>query len=63
MEVRFPFLLGLKEFFSHSDNNEPINRREDVKWKTKRQAESDKAEQRPEKDLPSVETGGGFEKV
>jgi len=63
MDARFLSFLSLKKLLSHSGDNEPINGQEDIKWKTKRQGESDKAEQAPEKNLPALEGGGAVKKV
>jgi hypothetical protein len=53
LDARFLSLLGLKKLLSHPDDNEPINGQEGIKWKTKKQGESDKADQCPEKNLPA----------
>jgi hypothetical protein len=63
MDTRFPFVLGLKKLLTHSGDNEPINGQEDIKWKAKRQGESDKADQCPEKDLPARDGGDAVKKV
>jgi hypothetical protein len=63
MEARLPSLLGLKKLLSHSGDNEPINGQEDIKWKTKKQSESDKADQCPEKNLPARDWGEAVKKV
>jgi hypothetical protein len=63
MEVWFPFLLCLKKLLSHSSDNEPINGQEGIKRKTKRQGESDKADQHPEKNLPALDGGEAVKKV
>jgi hypothetical protein len=63
MDARFRSLLGLKKLLSHSGDNEPINGQEDVKGKTKKQGESDKADQSPEKNLPARYGGEAVKKV
>jgi hypothetical protein len=63
MDARFPSILCLKKFLSHPGDNETINEQEDIKWKTKKQGESDKAEECPEENLPALYGGEAVKKV
>jgi hypothetical protein len=59
----FRSVLGLKKPLPHSGDNEAINGQEDVKWKAKRQGESDKADQCPEKNALAFDESGILKKV
>jgi hypothetical protein len=54
MDARVPSILCLKKLLSHARDNETINRQEDIKWKAKKQAESDKPDEFPEKNVPPL---------
>jgi len=63
MDARFLSSLGLKKPLSHPGDHKPINGQEDIKWKTKRQGESDKADQWPKKNTPALDEGGTLKKI
>jgi hypothetical protein len=63
MDARFPSTLRLKKLLSHAGDNETINGQEDIKWKTKKQGESDKADKCPEGNLPALDGGEAVKKV
>ena len=63
MDARFPSILSLKKLLSHAGDNETINGQEDIKWKAKKQGESDKADECPEENLPTLYGGEAVKKV
>jgi hypothetical protein len=63
MDERFPSILRLNNLVSHAGDNETINGQEDIKWKAKKQGESDKADECPEENLPALYGGEAVKKV
>ena len=63
MDARFLSILRLKKLLSHAGDNETINGQEDIKWKAKKQGESDKADEYPEENLPALDGGEAVKKV
>jgi hypothetical protein len=63
LDTRFPTVLGLKKLLLHSGDNEPINGQKNIKGKAKRQGESDKAGQCPDKNAPVCDERGPLKKI
>jgi hypothetical protein len=63
MDTRFPSALGLKKSLLHSGDNGPINGQENIKGKAKRQDESDKTGQCPEKNTSVRDESGTLKKI
>ena len=63
MDAQPLFILCLKKLLSHAGDNETINGQEDVKWKAKKQGESDKANECPEGTHPALYVGEAVKKV
>ena len=63
MDAQFLSLLCLKKPLSHTGDNETKNGQEDVKWKAKKQGESDKANECAEGNHPALDEGEPVKKV
>ena len=62
MDARVPSILCLKKLLSHAGDNETINGQKDIKWNARKQRESDKPDEFPEKNVPPLYGGKAVKK-